>query len=349
MKQKILAKSVLVLLAAAVVCAPPPLATAKVGEPLTPLSVAPAGSPYRYVAISPGRSSQLTIVERIARDGGWIKGWWTLPGDFQLPPLSFNGSGEGVSADGDTLVLSRFSPIYPPRRTEIAVLDTRIHPRHPDRPGRLNALGAVTRMRLSHSYTFHAISPHGTTIYLDRHLSPLVEGVFEVRAMRTGGRQGATPALDVPQLAPEGRMAGAMLDQATSADGRWAYTLYGGKRVEPFLYALDTIRARASRVDLPPIHFAHDYQRFELALRMESGGESIAVLNRRSSIPGSRPLFTVDMKSLEVAKARKPDATGGLAISWLPLLLVGGAAVLVLWQRIARRRGRTSRQTSDRS
>jgi hypothetical protein len=337
MRQKIVAKRVLMLLVAAAACSLPSTAAAKLGEPLTPLSVVPAGSPYRYVAISPAHSSRLTIVERIARDGGRINGWWTIPGDFQLPPVTFNGSGDGVSADGGTLVLSRFSPVYPPRRTEIAVLDTRIHPRHPDRPGRLNALGAITRVRLSHSYTFHAISPHGTTIYLDRHLSQSVEGPFEVRTMRTGGRRGATQPLDLPQPAPEGRTAGAMLDQVTSAGGRWAYSLYGGKRVEPFLYALDTIRARATRIDLPPIHFAHDYRRFELALRMESGGGRIAVLNRRASIPGSRPLFSVDSKTLEVSKAGAPEPTGSVASGW-PLFALGVCALVLGAWGIRRRR-----------
>ena len=340
MNSKLSTKSLLAVLAAATF-ALAPTASAKVGSAyFGPLGVAPAGSPYRYVAVSPGQTGGVTVVERIARDGGWLRGWWTLRGDFELPPVSFNGSGTGVSADGNTLVLSRFSPIYPPRRTELAIVDTRVHPRHPHR-GR-NARRLVTSVRLTHSYTVHAISPHGTTIYLDRHLSPDVEGPFQVREMRTGGRRGASPPLALPRLEP-GRMAGAMLDQVTSADGRWTYTLYGGKRVEPFVYALDTLRAHADRVDLPQVE--HVPQPFDLALRMGTAGGTIDVLNRRPSLPGSRALLTIDTESLDVSSASAQQATGGITSGWLALLLGGGAAVLVLAQAMVRRRVAARKRT----
>jgi hypothetical protein len=340
MKSKLSTKSLLAVLVA-VTFTLATTASAKVGAAyFGPLGVAPAGSPYRYVAVSPSQTGRVTVVERIARDGGWLRGWWTLHGDFQLPPMSFNGSGTGVSADGNTLVLSRFSPIYPPRRTELAILDTRVHPRHPHR-GR-NARPLVTSVRLKHSYTVHAISPHGTTIYLDRHLSPDVEGPFQVREMRTGGRRGASPPLALPRLEP-GRMAGAMLDQVTSADARWTYTLYGGKRVEPFVYALDTIRGRARRADLPGL--AQVRRPFDLALRVDAAGRSVEVLNRRSSLPGSRALLTVDTATLDVSPASAQRATGGIASGWLALLLGGAAAVLVFAWATARRRALARKRT----
>ncbi len=260
-------------------------------EPAGPTARAAAtGAGHRYVAISPGSTHRYTIVMRIERREDRISGRWRLRGHFVLPPLSFNGSVSGVSPDGATVVLSRASTFYPPRPTELAILDTRSRSRR----------GSVMRVKLARSYTVQTISPHGTTIYLERHPVSWVEGQFQVVAMRTGGRRGASPPLETARLEPDGQMAGAMLDQVRSPDGRWAYTLYGGKRVEPFVLALDTVRGRAKRVDLPRLRFAHDYERFDLALRTSGDGRSVYLLNRRPSLPGSRPLLRIDAKRLAV-------------------------------------------------
>ena len=39
--------------------------------------------------------------------------------------------------------------------------------------------------------------------------------------------------------------------RATSADGRWAYTLYARQKHAPFVHALDTARRQAYCIDLP--------------------------------------------------------------------------------------------------
>src|ERR1044071_10353670 len=84
-----------------------------------------AGSHYRYLAISPNATPRVTLVERIDKRDGRIDRWWQLRGEYEIPAVAYDGSASGLSADGDTLVLSRSSSPeeHPPRLTRLAVLD----------------------------------------------------------------------------------------------------------------------------------------------------------------------------------------------------------------------------------
>ena len=75
---------------------------------------------------------------------------------------------------------------------------------------------------------------------------PLVQG--------PGVRPRGSPASRAPDRRPRDRReAHAWLGVArrTTADGRWAYTLYARAKNEPFVHALDTARAQAYCIDLP--------------------------------------------------------------------------------------------------
>ena len=52
-----------------------------------------------------------------------------------------------------------------------------------------------------------------------------------------------TPIVDKSE--PDERMAGLPITRQTTADGRWAYTLYDGAGKEPFVHALDTVNGEA--------------------------------------------------------------------------------------------------------
>jgi hypothetical protein len=292
------------------------------------------GSPHRYAALSPRTpGNRLTVVTQTDRRGR-ISRWWHLRGSYRVPPLTYNGSAGGLSADGGTLVLSRFSWIYPPRTTGLAILDTRVHLRHPGRAGERRPRHAVTRVRLRGSFSFDAISPDGSTIYLIHHLSPVVDGPYRVRALDAKSGE-LLPGSIVDPSEPDERMTGLPIDRATSPDGRWAYTLYGGKRHEPFVHALDTVAGRAVCIDLPQLWGRGDP--FSFALRTEPGGRELAVLNRRASLGGSRPLLIVDTKSFEVSEADGRAAGAGVGVSW-PAVAVASAFLAFGIALTARRR-----------
>jgi hypothetical protein len=187
----------------------------------------------RYVTLPAGKS---TVVARVEQDGGRIAARRTLDGRFTIPAVAYDGSADGLSRDGTTLVLIEPRPAFPRARTTFAVLDARtMRPR--------------TTIRLPGDFSFDAISPDGTTLYLVNYLSRSDPTRYAVRAYdMTAARLLPKPIVDPTE--PEETMGGAPVTRATSPDGRWAYTLYERGSQYPFIHALDTTGRTARCIDL---------------------------------------------------------------------------------------------------
>jgi protein MpaA len=284
-----------------------PLAPAKAsGDGLGILGGTPSivDPPYRYVALTPHTRHPLSVVERIDMRDSTVDRWWYLHGSYYLPAVAADGSPGGISANG-MLALSTLPRRYPPRRSRFAILDTRLFLRHPQ-TGKAPR-HAITRLRLRGAYSFDAISPDGSRIYLvhnifdGRRLSR-----YEVRALDTSsGRLLPQPIVDPEE--PDERMQGSPVTRLASPDGRWAYTLYTGPK-ETFLHALDTVDGRAVCVDLPQL--GHLREPFQLRLRFGDGGQKIVVFSRDRKDAGDAPLLEIDRQSFAV---RSPAATDLLA------------------------------------
>jgi hypothetical protein len=310
------------------------------------------GLPHRYVAIAPnspykaswgGESDRFTVVARIDKRGGRVGRWWYLPGRYSIPAAAFDDTAGGLSTDGSTLVLSRFSWIYPPRTTGLAVIHTErrpLRPRGGDRP-----FPVIDDLHLPGSFSFDAISPDGSTIYLIEHLSPVFGGAYRVRALETKSGE-LLPQPIVDPAAPEERMEGVAISRATSPDGRWAYTLYSGyesrrshadRAHEPFVHALDTVAGRAVCIDLPQLESQEDP--FLLTLRTDRRGRRLVVLNRRPAMGGSHSLLDIDTRSFEVRKPN-PVATASSGVGPWPAIaaLSAIAAALLVWIGVRPRR-----------
>ncbi len=283
-----------------------PAATAKFPGMFGANEVSAPGSPHRYTVLSPRTGDdRLTIVVQIDSRRGRTSRWWYLRGAYQAPPSTYNGGGSGISADGGTLVLGRFSWIYPPRSSGFAILDTRLNLRHPAGPGERRPSHAIKRVSFPDSYTFHAISPDGSTVYLSEHLARYVSGPVRIRALDASSGE-LLPLATVGPSTRERRARGVPIARATSRDGRWAYTLYTGYKPRPgrlsltrraFVHALDTVTGRAHRVELPQLQ-GH-VNPFNLALRLEPRNHELTVLSAPPSFPASRPLVAVDTEQFE--------------------------------------------------
>ena len=318
-----------------------------VGTMAAPEGVTVSGSPYRYATLFPNTVPKVTVIERIDRDGGRIGRWWYLRGHYYVPAVAYDGSGGGLSANGRTLVLSRFTFEYPPRETRLAVLDTDLYLRHPRRPGQERPPHAITRIDLEGDFSFDAISPDGSTVYLiHRYLSPHAGAAYlatyEVRALDTAsGRLLPEPIVDPTE--PDERMEGVPITRASGPDGRWAYTLYDGNGKEPFLHALDTVRGRAVCVDLPQLEGRHDL--FMSRLRMEADSRRLAVFNRPPNLERSRQLLSVDTKTFAVREpAPVATASSGAGTPWLPIAIVAAAIVAAMTWVLARRQRAAARR-----
>ncbi|MDX6610364.1 MAG: hypothetical protein QOF85_2289 [Solirubrobacterales bacterium] len=290
------------------------------------------GSPDRYVAISPNTTPKLTVVERINQSDGRVGRWWYLRGHYYVPAVAYDRSGGGLSADGRTLVLTRFTRAFPPRSTRFAILDTDLYLRHPRRAGQRRPRHAITYVDLRGEFSFDAISPDGSTIYLIHHyLSPRAGAAYlsnyEVRAFDLKSRR-LLPEPIVDPKEPDERMAGVPITRAMSPDGRWAYTLYDGNGKAPFLHALDTIAHRAVCVDLPQLKDRRNL--FLLRMRVEDGGGELGVLSRTAGLGRSRPLLNIDTQTFAVHDPAPVAAASSAITPWLAIGLAALAAALAL-------------------
>jgi hypothetical protein len=306
------------------------------------------GSPYRYVTVTTHTTPKLTVVARTDRRDGRIDRWWQLGGDYDVPAVAYNGSGGGLSADGKTLVLSRFafdSRVYPPRTTRLAVLDTDLRPQRHPRAGQRRPTSVFSSIELRGHFAFDAISPDGSTIYLIRHF-PNLSGPsylthYEVRAYDLkSDRLLPEPIVDPEE--PEERMEGLPLYRAMSPDGRWAYTLYDGNGEEPFVHALDTVAGRAVCVDLPQLATLPRRFYYLLQLQLRERGDRIDLLRR---VPGPKParaLLSIDARDFAVRRpAAAATAASGIG-AWPPIVALCAVALsLLAWVGWRRRRSET--------
>jgi hypothetical protein len=325
-----------------------------VGAMPAPGGVIVPGGEDRYIAISPRIPRATTVVARVKRDGGKLGRWWYLRGTWFVPAVAYDLSPGGLSADGGTLVLQRFNRTYPPPSSRFAILDTE-RSFEWGRPGRASRFRRFfDHVDLRGDYSFDAISPDGSTVYLiHRYLPPSSGGSYitnyEVRALDVeSGELLPQPIIDPEE--PDERMQGLPITRAASPDGRWAYTLYDGNGDEPFIHALDTVGRRAACIDLPQLERRRNI--FMLRMRIEQHGQRLTVLSgprppralpplakgRPIASPAPRPLLSVDTQSFEVETARGgADSGGGRSLPWLSLGLAGvGLCFALSW--LARRR-----------
>jgi hypothetical protein len=291
---------------------------------------------YRYFSLTlPTRPPQ-TVVERIDKRETTIDRWWHLPGDYAIPAVAYDRSPGGLSADGGTLVLTTLPHAYPPEETRFAILDTRSSLRH-----RAGAHRAITPLALPGAFTFDAISPDGSRIYLIQYFYAGERVThYDVRALDTATGRLIPGRIVDPEESEKG-MDGTPITRLQSPDGRWAYTLYGADT--PFLHALDTVRGRAVCVDLPQLNGGR--ASFQLRMRLAGDGNRIEVYRVGSSggTPQSDPLLEIDTGRFEAnrpAAAATPSGGGAATagMPWLALAAVAVAiAIAIAWRRRAAR------------
>jgi hypothetical protein len=276
-----------------------------------PGGVTAAGDSSRYVTLPTEKG---TLLARIRRAGGQVERWRVLPRTLVIPAVAYDGTATGLSGDGGTLVLASPRAGFPRRHSRFVVLDAR----------RLRSRFAF---RLRGDFTLDAVSPDGRRLFLIEQTSRRDPSRYAVRTYDVGTRRlDPRPVVD-PAEADE-PMRGSPIARASSADGRWAYTLYDGNGTHPFIHALDTAQARARCIDLDQLAGREDLPSLGLTVDRDGG----IVVHQPTT---RRPLLAVDPRSFRVrapAAARpstpRPTHAHQGALPWLPLL--GATALLGL-------------------
>jgi hypothetical protein len=222
-----------------------------------------------------------------------------IGGSYGIPGVDFSGSTTGLSADGRTLVLAELPGSGVTRTTRLVVLDT---PR----------LTVRARLALPGFSTVDAISPNGRWLYLIQY-SGSNAASYAVRAYDLRTRH----MIAAPVVDPRDRgeaMTGIPMTRVTSADGRWAYTLYSRPSGAPFIHALDTTHRRAVCIDLPSLSNL-DFGMTHLTLG--SGGAALYI-----DTPETTPTV-IDTRTFAVRTAPQPAPPAERPVATRPALHPG--------------------------
>jgi hypothetical protein len=201
--------------------------------------VGPAGrnGPVRYVTLG-AYGGQTTMLARIETRTGSVENSIALLGSWGIPIFTYGpNTGEGLSNDGRTLVLADLAATLPRTRSRFLFVN----------PKTLQVKsGAV----LKGDFSYDALSPDGSRLFLIQHRDVLDQTHYVVRAYDVqSGR--LLPGRVADRTQRGWVMAGYPIARAATPDGRWVYTLYNNPGGFPFVHALDTVRGVAHCVGLP--------------------------------------------------------------------------------------------------
>jgi hypothetical protein len=162
-----------------------------------------------------------------------------VKGKWGIPRVTLNNGVGGLSGDGRTLVLSQdFNPSGNlERESSFLVLDTK-------------PLRVRTTVHLKGDFGFDALSPRGRIMYLIQHISQ--EDLFQYRVRAYDMAKGRLLSRVIADKRQQDwNMTGYPVGRASTANGRWVYTLYSNPNNYPFVHALDTVNRTAVCIGIP--------------------------------------------------------------------------------------------------
>lgn len=233
----------------------------------------------RYVAMPVAKT---TIVAAVRTSDGRMLRYSTIKGGFGVPIVAYDGTTEGVSLDGRTLVLADFGAVD---RTRFVVLST----------SRLRLQKTVTLPGL---WSLDALSRDARTLYAVQYRGSGPNAPYSIRAVSlvTGKPVGAPIVAQGEETAD---MLGSPWSRARSVDGTWAYTFYAKPNGTAFVHALNTSNRRAVCIDLPWRSSTEKLSYVRLSLA--DGGRSLVL----AKVGGAR-LAVVHTSSFTVKSLAKP-------------------------------------------
>ena len=282
----------------------------------------------RYYAIGDGGNTQVTKVAAEPNNRGQTLLLRRIEGTLAVPGVAYDGTTSGLSADGGTLILIEPRVSFPRRNTRLIALDT-------------SNLERIAEIDLAGDFSFDAISPDGSTMYLIHYLSPRDPTRYEVRAYDLADRRLLPEPIIDRRLAPE-VMRGRPLSRATSPDGVWAYTLYDGAGEMPFVHALNTAEGTALCIDLEPLQpFQNELGTLDLLAGPDGGSVDVLAGDGVAIASIDTGDWSVSVPSAEAASAGDGETGAGARSPWilapLSLLAIGlGLLAIRAWRRTDR-------------
>src|SRR5258706_3762312 len=277
----------------------------------------------RFVAVA-ANNGWNTAVERVDTNGGIVQGVSDLAGGWGVPVVtSYGGDGGGMSQDGKSLVLAdtNVNQTYPKTSSSFIVVDT-------------TTLLPSRTIKLKGDFTFDALPPDATRLYLVQHVDANDLSRYVVRAydLRTGR---LLPGRIADHAEKSWVMKGFPVARATSTGGRWVYTLYQNPGGFPFVHALDTVRGVAHCIGLTWRGNQNGF--YNMRVTLKDGDRTLAV----HWLSGRRWLV-VNTHSWRIA----PDERG-FPWLWIAVAIVGAVAVAAETMLLLRRGRREVARVPD--
>ena len=184
----------------------------------------------QFTALKDGTNTRVVAA---GPDGATLRSV-VVPGAFGIPGITQNGLAGGLFHDGRAFVLQQ---VGLGATSHFAIVRTA-------------DLSVARRIDLKGTFGFDALSPDGSKLYLIQHTTAQDIEHYIVRAydLRSGR---LLPGRVADKTQKSWIMRGWAVARATTASGRWAYTLYMNPGGYPFVHALDTVRGVAHCVGLP--------------------------------------------------------------------------------------------------
>jgi len=278
--------------------------------------LAPLGrdGPTRFVALGTA-SRTSTMLALVQTKDSMVRGYTTLRGDWGVPVVTYDQDGTGLSADGRTLVLEDVVTGYPHTRSSFLVLDTK-------------TLRVLRTIELKGDFAFDALSPRARRLYLIQHVDVSDSAKYVVRSYDLA-RGRLLPGRIADRTQKGWVMKGYPMSRATSAGGRWVYTLYQSSGGFPFVHALDTVRGVAHCIGLPWRGNQNGFYNMRLTLR--NGDRTLA-----AHWLSGRPWLSIDTASWRISR----DHRAGFPWAMAAALGSAAGAFGVLAVLLVRRRRR---------
>lgn len=284
-----------------------PIALADGGSaPVAAEGVLAPGGKIRYATLTNGRSTTVNA----SRTNGVVIRWRDIRGHWAVPGVAFDGTAGGLSGDGRTLVLMQAQTAPLPTRSVFQIVRT-------------SDLAPVQRVVLKGNFAFDALSPDGSRLYLIQHVSQQNLSRYVVRAYSLDRRR-LLPGRIADRTQRGWVMAGYPVTRATSADGRWIYTLYMRPSGYPFVHALDAVRGVAHCVGIP----WHGNQNvlWRLRLSVRDGGRALTL-----RWPSGREYLAIARDTWRISHPGAAARSGsGSGFPWWILGVAGAGALLLL-------------------
>jgi hypothetical protein len=245
-----------------------------------------------------------TILEAVQTSDGRILQTGNVTGNWGIPAVAYDGVAGGLSRNNSTLVLEQANVLGPTNgHTTFQIVNPKV-------------MGS-RELSLKGNFTYDALSPNGSMLYLVDHVSATNGNAYQVRAYDLWTSR-LLPRVIADRTQRSWTMQGIPVVRTVSPNDRFVYTLYENPGGYPFVHELDTVRAVAHCIGLP--YLGKQVDLTDETMVLVDGGRKLAIGMRSGT-----SLYRFEVPTYRAPATR--STSSGFPWWWVA---VGAGAVLAV-------------------